>query len=571
MTLNVDVEYSCRGAVMAHPMGYGKTRTTIGLVLATLEKPGGTLVLVPPHLHGQWVEEAALFLDKKFQKGWLTKRGESFSVFAPSTAVSLQKLPPAGAEPAMVVVPWNILLHPSCRAETWLLRRWKRVVYDEAHLLKKEHNSLLALIFRIKAESCICLTATPGATYSDVRWLASLLDISLEGDRVAAKRIFEDFVRTHEAEVDPLPPLVSHTEMVQLTPEERLLYDEAESSGAQGVELLARSCVFGKDGCASPAKAVEELLNEKKACASRLRGLAVQTLTSLDAASAEGVLAGLSAADRAIGEDLARGLSFRGAGSSEGDEAGAVVAACRAARELAFLEGAVREVQKEAARRAQACSVCMDDLAEQEVRMTACGHTYCRSCAVRVTEIEKKCSVCRLPLMTDKVFSILDKDRIHAERQNLEQYGSKMRAVVVLLRRVCDEEKGCKVVIFTQHQGMHKQIAKAMTLFGIRYSELAGAVAQQTSSLKKWKEDPANTVLLMTAARCSSGLNLTAASKLIFVHPMVGDGTAARSLEQQAVGRLLRYGQKAALVQVWHFVTEDTIEERLHVNREASS
>lgn len=70
---------SIKGGVLADAVGYGKTAITLGLIASTRDRPapvssdGGfietraTLIIVPPHLCGQWRNEITKFLGSKFR------------------------------------------------------------------------------------------------------------------------------------------------------------------------------------------------------------------------------------------------------------------------------------------------------------------------------------------------------------------------------------------------------------------------------------------------------------------------------------------------------------------------
>ena len=69
-------------------------------------------------------------------------------------------------------------------------------------------------------------------------------------------------------------------------------------------------------------------------------------------------------------------------------------------------------------------------------------------------------------------------------------------------------------------------------------------------------------LLLGLDASCA-GANLTAANFVFFAHPVLRDGARSPAdIEAQAIGRARRYGQTRS-VQVWRFVTANTIEETL--------
>jgi SNF2 family DNA or RNA helicase len=77
MEMKARASYMVRGGILADKIGYGKTATTIGLIDSTLHLPSpdipsidsdsfiqakGTLIIVPPNLLGQWLEEITKFL-----------------------------------------------------------------------------------------------------------------------------------------------------------------------------------------------------------------------------------------------------------------------------------------------------------------------------------------------------------------------------------------------------------------------------------------------------------------------------------------------------------------------------
>ena len=75
-------------------------------------------------------------------------------------------------------------------------------------------------------------------------------------------------------------------------------------------------------------------------------------------------------------------------------------------------------------------------------------------------------------------------------------------------------------------------------------------------------------VLLLSTAEHCSGLTLTCARHLFLVHPFCGDDERqAAAVEQQAVGRLWRRGQRGT-VRVVRFVARNSIEEALSARQQ---
>merc|ERR1712066_560462 len=64
--------------------------------------------------------------------------------------------------------------------------------------------------------------------------------------------------------------------------------------------------------------------------------------------------------------------------------------------------------------------------------------------------------------------------------------------------------------------------------------------------------------------------NLTAASDVVFLHPMLAPSAQqAIAYELQAIGRARRHGQQRDVVHVWRFVSADTVEQGITERHQA--
>jgi len=152
------------------------------------------------------------------------------------------------------------------------------------------------------------------------------------------------------------------------------------------------------------------------------------------------------------------------------------------------------------------------------------------------------------------------------QAQSFGKYGTKLSALVGKLQQLRREDLSAKVILFVQFDDLKRKVAAALAEFGIPAVQLQGAVSQRSAVIRDWQHNPTSDafVLLLSLAQSASGTNLTAASHVVFLHPMLAS-TPERAVahELQAIGRARRHGQKKDVVHVWRFVTADTVEQAL--------
>ena len=120
------------------------------------------------------------------------------------------------------------------------------------------------------------------------------------------------------------------------------------------------------------------------------------------------------------------------------------------------------------------------------------------------------------------------------------------------------------MLIFVQWWQLIVKIADAFGKCGIHVLTLRGSVAEQQRTINEFTAvTTRQSALLLAIEDDDSGLNLTCANHVFFVHPMdVASRHIAIACERQALGRVRRRGQTRD-VHLHRFVTEDTMEESL--------
>lgn len=239
---------------------------------------------------------------------------------------------------------------------------------------------------------------------------------------------------------------------------------------------------------------------------------------------------------------------------------------------------------------ARTCVICLrENVPLDEYSITPCSHTFCTTCLRKAVKKFKECSVCRHPLAAKDVRPLaaelrpapvpaanekdIDKDGKCSE-DPFGKYGTKLAAVVRKLQEIRKEDPTAKAIVFTQFDDIRRKVATALQEFGVPVVQLQGSVGQRDKTIREWQTNSTSHqfVLLLSLAQSASGTNLTAASHVLLLHPMLAaTRELAMSYEMQAIGRVRRHGQQRSSVHIWRFVTCGTVEEEITNDRNQGS
>lgn len=230
------------------------------------------------------------------------------------------------------------------------------------------------------------------------------------------------------------------------------------------------------------------------------------------------------------------------------------------------------------------CPICFDDFAITDMGLLHCAHTFCLNCiqgamgAGRTRSAGARCPICRGPLNAGTFVSVQHlrdafgqtearQQEESGTRTGWSKYGSKLKGIVETLHQVHGEDETDKVIVFCQWRNLEVKISESLTEFGIPHLRLSPDIDLfERRRVLETFQDPDNTesrVLMLSLDGHASGTNLTCASHVFFVHPMVAaTGEQQLAYERQAIGRAARLGQRKT-VTVWRFLTTGTVEEHV--------
>jgi SNF2 family DNA or RNA helicase len=240
---------------------------------------------------------------------------------------------------------------------------------------------------------------------------------------------------------------------------------------------------------------------------------------------------------------------------------------------------------------ADPCVICfLDYKGDSQIVITPCRHVFCIDCIKQLSaNLTKpfKCPECRKDITCNKLnvttlsnikgntinnntndngnygsknnFTLLE-EKLGKEWKNkcINKYGSKMAQLIEYLYGLFEKPEN-RVIIFSQYDKMLKMIGTTLDEFKIKYVYCKGNNAIINRSIAKFKKDDSIRIIMLSSETCNSGSNLTEANYIIFIDVLNHPQSQVKAIEEQAIGRAVRLGQKLP-VKVVRFITRDTVE-----------
>ncbi|KAM0793370.1 hypothetical protein ACM66B_000825 [Microbotryomycetes sp. NB124-2] len=444
-----EVEGKNYGAILADDMGLGKTIQTIGLLCKNPSKEAEcktTLIVAPVALLGQWADEieekcranqfSVLIYHgdgrKEIQK---KKHLLRYDVVLTSYHTLLTDCPDEeGAEKRAKKEakknghPQNWQQYVQTQKKGLLFQvEWFRVVLDEAHFIRNRATRMSRAVTQLDSLFRWCLTGTPilnslgdifpllrflqvkpwyeWKTFNDHIVIEEKKNPNLAATRAQAILASCMIRRRKDTKLDgkelvTLPEKACDDTMLELTPEERSIYDAVEKKSQVAFNKFMKAGTVMKNY----ANVLTMLL--------RLRQVCLHPALIIEG---EDILATSKTAE----EELARAKMLLGALAVKRiQESRLAVAKERAEKERSAREG--EEIEMEA----DECPICFSAVQESEDGgvYTKCGHLFCRTCILEVLAKEaeedgangpgrfkadeRPCPNCRAPISGAMLFPL---------------------------------------------------------------------------------------------------------------------------------------------------------------------
>ncbi|KAL4191403.1 hypothetical protein AMTRI_Chr07g29730 [Amborella trichopoda] len=568
-----------RGGILADAMGLGKTVMTIALILGNpgrgnldnqkealgnehemkkiggirgevekgkstretpLRKGGGTLIVCPMALLGQWKDE----LEAHSELGSLSV----FVLYGHDKTRDLNVI----LDHNVVLTTYGVLSSAyKSESEGSVFHRveWFRVVLDEAHTIKSSSSQQALAAFALVSECRWCLTGTPLQNkledlysllcflhvqrWCNWAWWHKLIQKPYEnGDERGLKlvkailrplmlRRTKDSTDKDGRPILFLPPVEIETVECEQSEAERDFYEALfKRSKVQFDQYVAQGKVLH-----NYANILELLLRLRQCCNHPFlvmsRGDQLSDLNKLaDRFMTATTTNGGSVPSSVYVESVVKGLFEKGDAEEE-------------------------------------CSICFES-ADDPV-LTPCAHRMCRECLLsswRALCVSGPCPVCRGVLSRADLIACPTGGRFRVDVKNKWNDSCKISA---LLHCLVERSNSTKCIVFSQWTSFFDLLEIPLKRKGIGFLRFDGKLGQKQRErvLKEFNESSSTTVLLMSLKAGGVGLNLTAASKVFLMDPWWNP-----AVEEQAIMRIHRIGQKQKVL-VKRFVVKGTVEERM--------
>ena len=598
------IKLKINGGVLADQVGLGKTATFISFLVKNKinnQNKNPTLILFPRRLFEQWIQEINKFVENKFFKILIIKNIRDYKLINFNEITKYD----------LILTSYDFLTGQSFSINTYynyrdfLKLNFDRIIFDEGHeflntLELKLYNrntfcKIIKYIKKNKAIKWIC-SATP---FIDTISLTNLLSLifNLEFDNYECKNeLFEKIIiknkdllelkkiirfnTTKVLENIYTPKLKFENILLDFTSIEKAIYKNAEKSN--DLDRLFQLCtnifvsstdnnLINFDG--------EELLsldkvNEKMIFKfSKLRKILTERLEKLN----EKLISKTNHYTKRIEANNFETEDHKSLFKKKYEKDKIVLNEKITETQnkinyydkqiTIFKDNFIEETVSEP------CPICIDNI--DIAVITNCRHIYCKNCIDTMFERSNNqpinCPYCRTPIVKNEITYIdITKDKpkneckennIEEDKENLElnKYGTKLANLKQSIQDVL-ENTDERIIIFSRWDKMLLLVSKMLKEFNIKYLRCGGNTNVINNIIGKFKTDKTFRIILLSSETCTSGNNLTEASRIYLLDTIQKNKYETISMENQAIGRAVRLGQDREVV-IKRFIMKNTIEE----------
>lgn len=212
------------------------------------------------------------------------------------------------------------------------------------------------------------------------------------------------------------------------------------------------------------------------------------------------------------------------------------------------------------------CAICIDEMNDPTI--LPCGHVFCYECITMMTASKKICPMCKKKIDGDMIKVKKEEKKKEKKDSLIDKYGVKTGTLIKLVRRLTleNESENNNIIIFSQYDFMLKLVSDSLRENGVSNSFVKGNVFQRNKAIESFKglrTGEKSKVIMLSLENKASGTHLVEANHIIFVDIMDMYHEEIKAIEQQAIARAYRIGQKRK-VTIHRLITKNTVEEKIY-------
>lgn len=212
------------------------------------------------------------------------------------------------------------------------------------------------------------------------------------------------------------------------------------------------------------------------------------------------------------------------------------------------------------------CPICLDNI--ENITITKCGHKFCWECIYDTYEVKKsycklfKCPTCNQEMEFNEIYSLAENINDNNSQEELNTIVKKVKSTKIgnIIHYIKNVQENDKIILFSQWDELIHKVGKLLNDCNINIVYCNGSIYQRKRAIEIFRTDKNINVILLSSRNAASGINLTAANKIILLEPIYGAEEYRKNIESQAIGRADRIGQNRP-IEVHKFIINDTIEE----------
>jgi len=233
-----------------------------------------------------------------------------------------------------------------------------------------------------------------------------------------------------------------------------------------------------------------------------------------------------------------------------------------------YLKNSVDELQYKTI--SLTCPICLDDIDNENIVITKCGHKFCWDCIYethkilyKIRENTIKCPTCNNIMSNKDIYllnNIENENIVYSDLNDIIENvkSTKIGNIIHFLKTSINKED--KVILFSQWDELLHKVGNIIEKYNITPLYCNGTVYKRKKAINQFCKDSSYNLIMLSSKNCASGINLTIANKIIFLEPIYGSQDYRYNIESQAIGRCDRISQTRP-IQIYHFIIKDTIEE----------